>query len=314
LRQLIIGTRGSALALWQARHVAGRLRTLHGRELSLQVIRTAGDRLAGKHPGQFSTKGIFVKEIEDALLDGGVDLAVHSVKDLPGELPRGLTIGAYPGREDPRDALITAGGKGLEELPAGARLGTTSLRRRAQLRRQRPDLEFADMRGNVDTRMKKVERGDVDGIVLAMAGVTRLGLAGDTVRPLSTAVCLPAPGQGALGVEARADDEEVMTLLGRLDDPGTRHEVTAERAVLAALDAGCLVPLAAFARVREAVLHVESMVASPDGMRMLRGAVEGRLSEARELGLRLAEELKGQGAEEILALARESAWEAPPDD
>jgi len=230
VRKLVIGTRGSALALWQARHVAARLGKIHGGEVSLKIIKTAGDRLAGKHPGQFSAKGIFVKELEDALLAGSVDLAVHSVKDLPGDLPSGLTMGAYPGREDPRDALITPDGAGLEGLPEGARIGTASLRRRAQLLRHRPDLSFTDMRGNVDTRMRKVQQGDVDGLVLALAGITRLGLRGESVRPLPTEICLPAPGQGALGIEARADDDEVMTLLGRLDHHPLRGDSRASRA------------------------------------------------------------------------------------
>ena len=240
-----------------------------------------------------------------------MDLAVHSVKDLPGDLPSGLTMGAYPGREDPRDALITPDGAGLEGLPEGARVGTTSLRRRAQLLRHRPDLSFTDMRGNVDTRMRKVQQGDVDGLILALAGITRLGLRGESVRPLPTEICLPAPGQGALGIEARADDDEVMTLLGRLDHEDTRYEVTAERAVLTALDAGCLVPLAALARREGDRLSVESVVASPDGRRLLRETLVGTPSEAEGLGLKVAEGLKGQGAEELLREARRSA-ESPP--
>jgi hydroxymethylbilane synthase len=314
VRKLVIGTRGSALALWQARHVAARLEAIHGGEVSLEIIKTAGDRLAGKHPGQFSAKGIFVKELEDALLAGSVDLAVHSVKDLPGELPPGLTMGAYPGREDPRDALITPDGAGLEGVPRGARIGTTSLRRRAQLLRHRPDLSFTDMRGNVDTRMRKVQQGEVDGLILALAGITRLGLRGDTVHPLPTEVCLPAPGQGALGIEARAEDEEVMTLLGRLDHEDTRYEVTAERAVLSALDAGCLVPLAALARRDGDRLSVESVVASPDGRRLLKETVVGSPSEAGYLGLEVAKGLRGQGAEELLQEARRSAEPPPPGD
>jgi hydroxymethylbilane synthase len=314
VRDLVIGTRGSALALWQARHVAARLGAVHEGEVSLRVIKTAGDRLAGKHPGQFSAKGIFVKEIEDALLAGSVDLAVHSVKDLPGDLPTGLAMGAYPGREDPRDALITPDGGELVGLPAGARIGTTSLRRRAQLLRHRPDLSFTDMRGNVDTRMRKVQQGEVDGLILALAGVTRLGLRGESVRPLPTEICLPAPGQGALGVEARADDDEVMTLLGHLDHEDTRYEVTAERAVLSTLDAGCLVPLAALARRQGNRLRVESLVASPDGQRLLKEVVEGGPGEAEDLGFKVAEGLRRQGAEELLREARQAAALPPARD
>jgi hydroxymethylbilane synthase len=188
------------------------------------------------------------------------------------------------------------------------------LRRRAQLLRHRPDLSFTDMRGNVDTRMRKVQQGDVDGLILALAGITRLGLGGESVRPLSTEICLPAPGQGALGIEARADDDEVMTLLGRLDHEDTRYEVTAERAVLTALDAGCLVPLAALARREEDRLSVESVVASPDGQRLLRETLVGAPSEAESLGLKVAEGLKGQGAQELLEEARRSAESPPPGD
>ncbi len=306
-RPLIIGTRGSPLALWQARHVAARLKREGAAQVTLEVIRTAGDRLQQRHPGGFSAKGIFVKELEDALLARRVDLAVHSVKDLPGQLPPGLMLAAYPDREDPRDALLSIGARDLSGLPASATVGTTSLRRRAQLLRQRDDLCFVDMRGNVDTRVEKVRSGQVDALVLARAGLARLGLGADLMRPLPLDLCLPAPGQGALGIEARADDQEVLAILQALDDPTTRAEVVAERAVLAELDAGCLVPLAALGRMRDGALRLEAMVASPDGREVLREAVAGPPGQAEALGRGLAAALKARGAEAVLRQARRLA-------
>jgi hydroxymethylbilane synthase len=306
-RKLTIGTRGSRLALWQSRHIAQCLRESGVEQVELEVITTTGDRLVDRHPGQMSTKGIFVKEIEDALLQQRVDLAVHSTKDLPGELPAGLTLAAHPERVDPRDVLLTRDGSALEDLPQGAVLGTVSLRRRAQLLACRRDLRFTDMRGNVDTRIRKLEAGDVDGIVLALAGLHRLGLVDARCWPIPVEICLPAPGQGILGIECRAGDQEVIAALQSLEDADARREVTAERTVLAALDAGCLVPLAALARIRPGGMIVQGLVASPDGTKILREERQGSPDAAARLGHEVAEALKSRGALAILRAARESA-------
>ena len=313
-RKLTIGTRGSKLALWQSRHIAQRLRETGVEEVKLEVITTTGDRLGDRHPGQMSTKGIFVKEIEDALLHERVDLAVHSAKDLPGELPAGLTLAAHPERVDPRDVLLTRDGSALEDLPQGVVLGTVSLRRRAQLLACRPDLRFTDMRGNVDTRIRKLEAGQVDGIVLALAGLQRLGLVDDRCWPIPVETCLPAPGQGILGIECRAGDDEVIMALKRLEDADARREVTAERTVLAELDAGCLVPLAALARIQPGCMVVQGLVARPDGTEILREERQGSPDAAAQLGHEVAEALKSRGALELLRAARESATGQHPAD
>ena len=313
-RTLTIGTRGSRLALWQSRHIADCLRATGVQDVQLQVIKTTGDRLIEQHPGQMSTKGIFVKEIEDALLAESVDLAVHSTKDLPGELPPGLILGAHPERVDPRDALITSAGGSLDELPQGAVLGTVSLRRRSQLLARRPDLRFTDMRGNVDTRIRKLEAGEVDGIVLALAGLQRLGLADHRCWPIPVDICLPAPAQGILGIECRAADEEVVEILSRLEDLDARREVTAERTILAEMDAGCLVPLAALARVADGNMSVHGLVARPDGTEILRANCTGDAQAPAELGHQVVEALKAQGAVQLLKEARESTAGQMDDD
>ena len=313
-RTLTIGTRGSRLALWQSRHIADCLRSAGVEDVQLQVIKTTGDRLTEQHPGQMSTKGIFVKEIEDALLAERVDLAVHSTKDLPGELPAGLTLAAHPRRVDPRDALVTRQGGALDKLKQGAVLGTVSLRRRSQLLAVRPDLRFTDMRGNVDTRLRKLEEGEVDGIVLALAGLQRLELADHRCWPIPVEMCLPAPAQGILGIECRAADQEVVDVLGRLEDADARREVTAERTILAEMDAGCLVPLAALARVTGRKMTVEGLVARPDGTEILREQCAGEADEPGELGHRIVEALKKRGAVQLLKEARESIAGKLADD
>ena len=307
---LIIGTRGSALALWQARHVSARLETIQpGLTVTLQIIKTQGDEDSHSAPAQFSDKGIFVKEIEEALLGGAVDLAVHSMKDLPASLPEGLGLIAYPVRADRRDALVTVDGRDLAALPRHARVGTGALRRRAQLARARPDLRFVDMRGNVDTRLRKMAAGEADAVVLAMAGLTRLGLAKDGRCPLDPEVCVPAPGQGVLGLEARLDSAAVRAVVGRLDDASARCEVTAERGVLEVLDAGCLAPIGAMAEYDPAArtVHIRGIVASPDGTAFLESSTEGEAAEAAALGRDVAKQLLAAGAAEILAAARRQA-------
>jgi hydroxymethylbilane synthase len=311
---LRIGTRGSALALWQANHIADALKRLQGREVEIVLIRTSGDRLQaasvapmnGSIGSEAGTKGIFIKELQEALMAGSIDLAVHSMKDVPTETPPGLLLAAITRREDPRDCLISANGGTLKTLPSGARLGTGSLRRQAQLRHHRPDLDVLDLRGNVDTRLKKVESGEFDSIVLAMAGINRLGLAHRVTQVLDEDIVLPAVGQGALGIETRADDPRTSQLVSALDDEQTRACVTAERALLEALQGGCQVPLGALASLRGGELHLEAAVFSTVGSEYVRCSENGSVEEARAIGLRLAAALIESGAEKLLRLAGRS--------
>ena len=288
---ILIGTRGSALALAQAEGVARQLRDL-GARVELRIIKTTGDRVQGP-PEMPAEKGVFVKEIEAALLAGEVRLAVHSLKDLPTDLKPGLLIAAVPLRADPRDALISRGQR-LADLPRGARVGTSSPRRRAQLLRVRPDLEMLPVRGNVDTRLRKLAAGDYDAIVLAAAGLERLGLGDRIVERLACEVCLPAPGQGALAVEARAGDEEAIGLARRIEDAASRACVEAERALLAGLGGGCRVPIGALAEAEGAALRLRGVVASPDGARAVFGEKVGERERPQELGRLLAEDLAAQ--------------------
>jgi hydroxymethylbilane synthase len=316
--RLRIGTRGSRLALWQSNHIAERLTQLHGVETEIVRIRTSGDRLQSASVAQFNqaiaaqgTKGIFIKEIEDALLAGRVDLAVHSMKDVPTETPAGLAFPAITRREDPRDCLISREGRTLETLSAGARVGTSSLRRQAQLRRHRPDLDVVDLRGNVDTRVKKFENGECDAIVLAVAGVNRLGLTGKITQLLDEDVMLPAVGQGALSIETRLDDAQTAGFIAILDDPETRACVTAERALLHTLQGGCQVPLGALARLRGGDLHLEAAVFSAAGSECVRCSENGRPEEAQAIGTRLGRALIESGAGRILRLAGRSVGQGP---
>jgi len=246
-RTLRIGSRGSQLALWQANHIAQLLRNL-GHTVEVEIIKTTGDRLQeaafrAAHPEAVDGKGIFIKEIEEALAAGAVDLAVHSLKDLPTELAAEFTVGAVPSRVDARDALLTVGGKKLEDLPQGARVGTTSPRRQSQLLAMRNDLRFIEMRGNVDTRIRKLVEGQAEAIVLAAAGLERLGLTAHITHKFEVTEICPAPGQGALGIECRVNDVEMRGILAHLEDAATRYAVTAERAGLSALGGGCAVPI-----------------------------------------------------------------------
>lgn len=299
-----LGTRASALALAQSGMMAAALRKL-GAEVELVPMRTEGDRLLAAPLTEVGGKGLFVKEIEEALLDGRVDVAVHSLKDLPAELPRGLCLAAFPPREDPRDVLVTASGGGVEDLGRGARVGTSSPRRRAVLLQLRPDLAVEPLRGNVDTRLRKLERGDCDAIILAAAGLARLGLAPAHARPLGTDVFVPAVGQGILAVETREDDRRVRDLVGALDDAPTRPCALAERAFLARLGASCNTPVAAHARLDGAALVLTGIVVSPDGRRILRASDAGPRSEAAQVGRRLAESLLARGAASLAALEPE---------
>jgi hydroxymethylbilane synthase len=306
LKSLRIGTRGSALALWQANHVGGRLAELHGVQSELVRIRTSGDRFLTGSVALVGTKGVFIKELEDALLAGTIDLAVHSMKDVPTEIPGGLAFPAITRREDPRDCLVSHSGLRLGDLPVGARVGTSSLRRQAQLRHHRPDLQLLDLRGNVDTRLKKVAAGDFDAIVLAVAGVKRLGASDKVTEILTTELMLPAVGQGALGIETRSADRETANLVASLDDAETRACVTAERALLHELEGGCQVPLGALARLEGDDLLLEACVFSPDGTDFVRREFRGSAKEPDSVGKHLGQILIDAGADRILRLAGRS--------
>jgi hydroxymethylbilane synthase len=291
---IVIGSRGSQLALWQANHIAACLRKL-GVETRLEIIKTAGDKITDVPLAQVGGKGLFTKEIEEALLAGSIDLAVHSLKDMPTGLPAGLTLAAIPEREDPRDALI---GRPLNELGAGSRVGTSSLRRAAQLHALGRGLVTENLRGNVDTRLRKLDEGHYDAIVLAAAGLRRLGWAERIRELIDPGVMCPAAGQGALAIETRDDGGAGHEIARRLDDAATNVAVTAERSLLATLEGGCQVPIGAHARLDGDVLQLMAVVASPDGARVMRDRAEGR--DAVVLGRELGERMLAAGARDIL--------------
>lgn len=296
-----IGTRESALALRQAALVADRLRELApNRALELVPIKTSGDRLAQVSLGSFGGKGLFVKELEEALLDGRVDLAVHSLKDLPAVVPDALCLAAFPPRDDPRDVLVTRTAGGLAGLHPGAVVGTSSLRRRVLLFSLRPDLKTEMIRGNVETRIRRLSEGKYDAIVIAAAGLQRLGLQLEHARPLPPDQFIPAVGQGILAVEARANDRNVLELVHRLDHLETRRQAEAERAFLRHLGADCHTPVAGHARLADGELILTGLVASLDGRQVLRGRTTGVASNAELIGQKLAEELLARGARAIL--------------
>ncbi len=303
MRPLRIGSRGSVLARWQAEAIRERLTRLTGVPAEIVFIKTSGDRFQQVQINQIGLKGVFIKELEDALLEGRVDLAVHSMKDVPTQIPAGLALPAICEREDVRDSLVAASRAKLAQLSTGARVGTSSLRRQAQLRHHRPDLDLRELRGNVDTRLRKLERGDYDAIVLAKAGLDRLGWSDRITEVIPTEVCLPAVGQGALGIESRADDPEVPDLLRQLDHRETRAAVTSERALLAELEGGCQVPMGAWARVEHSELVLEACVLSVDGADYIRKRVAGSPLEPEALGRALARSLVAAGADRILRLA-----------
>jgi len=300
VKRLAIATRSSRLALWQAGHVKQRLEALHrGLEVGLLPMTTRGDELIDQRLDQAGGKGLFIKELENALADGRADIAVHSMKDLPADLPAGFELAAILAREDPRDALVSNRYASLEGMPAGAMVGTSSLRRSAQILERYPALEMRLLRGNVETRIAKLDRGDYDAVVLAVAGLTRLGLASRIRTQLALELCLPAPGQGALGIETLAARPELRALLAPLADRGTALCVRAERAVSRALGGSCTIPLAAYAEAHGARLRLRALVASSDGRRVARTEAEGNDPEI--LGTKVAEELRRRGADEILA-------------
>lgn len=298
---LILGTRGSKLAVHQSQWVQARLQELApGLTISLQRIQTSGDKILDVPLAKIGGKGLFVKEIEDALLSKEIDLAVHSMKDVPTALPEGLDILCVPPREDPRDALITHDGCRLDQLKPGARIGTSSLRRQAQLLHYRPDFTIHMLRGNLDTRLRKLREGQFDAIVLAAAGLRRLAWDAEITEYLPVHLSLPAIAQGALGIEARRDDTVVRDLLSRFEHHPTRITVTAERALLHRLEGGCQVPIAAHAVLDGETLTLDGLVASVDGRRVIRHQIRGAASEAEALGTRLAERLLADGGDVIL--------------
>ena len=300
-KTFVIGSRGSNLALWQARWIESKLREA-GHEARIEIIRTSGDKIRDVALAQVGEKagvgkGVFTKEIEDALAEGRIDLAVHSLKDLPTELPEGLTLAAVPERADPRDALV---GKTLEQLQPGHRVGASSLRRAALLRHLRPGVEMLDIRGNVETRLGKLDAGDYDAILLAVAGLERLGLGERIAERLDPGLFYPAIGQGALGVEIRADDPETAAAVAAVEHAPTRAATDAERAVLDGLGGGCQFPLGGLARVEGDTLHLATAVVAADGGRVVRAHLEGPASEAEALGRRAADTLLEGGAAALI--------------
>jgi hydroxymethylbilane synthase len=297
MAHLRIGSRGSQLALWQANHVADLLRG-QGNTVSIEVIKTTGDKITDVALSMVGTKGMFTKEIEEALAGGSVDLAVHSLKDLPTELQPEFHLAAVMKREDPRDAFVSSNFFDISELPEGARVGTSSLRRQSQLLAYRSDLQVLPLRGNIDTRMKKVQAGEYDAIILAAAGVSRLALNPDITCRIPPELICPAAGQGALGIEIRTGDKQTQELLNFLNDPEARATTLCERTLLQALGGGCQVPIGALAEVKDSKLVLTAMVGRPDGTQILRHKAEGR--DAEKLGKEGAAALLGKGADAIL--------------
>lgn len=300
LKSLKIGTRGSRLALWQANWVKSELEKRHpGLGVSLVIIKTTGDRILDVPLARVGGKGLFVKELEEAMLRGDVDLAVHSMKDVPAEFPEGLGIHCITEREDPRDAVISRGVR-FSDLPPGARVGTSALRRQAQLLALRPDLEMAVIRGNVETRIRKLDSENLDAVILAAAGLKRLGMTDQVTEYLPPDISLPAIGQGALGIECRLDDGEVREATAFLNHRETSLAVRAERAFLRRCEGGCQVPIAAHGRVWDGMLSLDALIASVDGARCVRGGITGPADRCEALGTELAERLLREGGREIL--------------
>ncbi len=305
--KIIIGTRGSALALWQAEWVKASLEKLSsGVQIELNKIKTTGDKILDVPLAKVGGKGLFVKEIEEALLEGRADIAVHSMKDVPTEFPPGLHLAVICEREDPRDAFISAikdgqfRVKSFNDLPRGARIGTSSLRRSSQLLNKRPDLKIEQLRGNLNTRLRKLDEGLFDAIILAVAGVKRLGWQDRITEILPPEISLPAIGQGAVGIETRIDDKVINSLISELNHSETSICVRAERSVLERLEGGCQVPIAAHARLLNGIITIDGLVGSVTGDRIVKSSIEGNPDNAESLGLRLAENLLAMGAKEIL--------------
>lgn len=300
--ELKIGTRQSLLALWQSNFIAGELRKEYPNcEVTLKKIVTKGDRILDVPLAQIGGKGLFTKEIEEELLDGTVDLAVHSLKDMPTVLPEGLCLTVITSRANVGDAFVSNKYNSFAELPQGAVLGTSSLRRRAQLLAARPDLKIVDLRGNVDTRLRKLDEGNMDAIILAAAGLQRLGH-GDRIKEIiPTSVCLPAVGQGALAIECRTDNTEVREMLAFLNDKATKQATDAERAFLGLVEGGCQVPIGVHAEVQDNEIKIEAIIASLDGSTVLRNTISGDAEKAVELGQKLGHQMLSEGGHDILA-------------
>ncbi|HDP69265.1 MAG TPA: hydroxymethylbilane synthase [Actinobacteria bacterium] len=305
-KKIVIGTRGSKLALWQTNFVAKKLKQFTDAEILIKKIKTQGDKILDSPLAKIGDKGLFVKEIELALNEKKVDLAVHSMKDVPTELPDGLIIASIVEREDPRDVLISKEKKSLSDLPKGARVGTSSLRRKAQLLSFRSNLTIVDVRGNLDTRLEKMDSGDFEAIILAAAGIDRMGWSDRISERISTDVILSAVGQGAIGIEIREDDDIIRKLVGKLNHLPTYRAVVAERALLRRLEGGCQIPVGSLGVVKDDSLELIGMVASLDGKRLIRDSISGKSSEAEDMGVELAERLIENGADEILEEIRES--------
>ena len=300
-KEIRIGTRASALALWQAEWVKSELEKKYpGMTVSLTKIKTTGDKILDVHLAQVGGKGLFVKEIEEAMLANEIDIAVHSMKDVPTLFPDGLHLSCITKREDARDALLTRNNMKFKDLPQGATIGTSSLRRQAQLMSVRPDFKIQQLRGNVDTRLRKLKEGQFDAIILAAAGVRRLGLTENVSEYLDPSISLPAIGQGALGIECRVDDRELNDLIAFFNHQDTRTCVTGERALLRRLEGGCQVPIACYGQMMNGKLHLIGLVGSVDGKRIIKDTIEGEADKAEKLGVTLAEKLLSKGADVIL--------------
>lgn len=305
MHKLNLGTRGSRLALWQSQRVAEELKkALPALEIEIKTIKTQGDKILDVALSKIGDKGLFTKEIENELLAGHIDLAVHSMKDLPGEMDPALAIGAVLRREDPRDVLLSHKGYRFDQLPGGAVLGTSSLRRMAQIKARRPDIEIVALRGNVETRIRKMQEQDLDGIILAWAGVSRLGLTEMVTDFLPEDLVLPAVGQGAIAVQIRADDHNTAEALGLINDKAAYSEVCAERSFLRTLQGGCQVPIGARAVVHDSQIYIRGLICSLDGSRLYRMEINGPAERGKELAVTLAEGLLAQGAGSILAEIR----------
>ena len=311
MTKLRIGSRGSQLALWQANHISALLRA-RGHEVEIEIIHTTGDKITDVALAMVGTKGMFTKEIEEAVADGRVDLAVHSLKDLPTELPPGFEIAAITKREDARDAFCSRLYSNVENLPHGARVGTSSLRRQAQLKAIRPDLDIHPLRGNVDTRLRKLEQGEYDAIILASAGLNRLGKTELIKQIIPAQIMCPAAGQGALAIEIRGADSATRQHVEFLNDDAARAATTCERALLNRLGGGCQVPIGAFAEMRNGKLHLEAIVADPDGSKVLRESRDGNFNDPERLGNDVGETLLARGGEEILEAVYGCGLALPP--
>jgi hydroxymethylbilane synthase len=309
--KLRIGSRGSQLALWQANHISAFLRA-RGHEVEIEIIHTTGDKITDVALAKVGTKGMFTKEIEEALAAGKVDLAVHSLKDLPTELPKGFEIAAITERQDARDAFCSKNYPSIDDLPKGARVGTSSLRRQAQLKATRPDLDIHPLRGNVDTRLRKLEQAEYDAIILASAGLKRLGKTELIKQIIPAEIMCPAAGQGALGIEIREGDAKTRELLAFLNDPNARAATTCERALLNSLGGGCQVPIGAFAEVHDGRLHLDSIVADPDGSKLLRDSRDGNTEDAESVGNAAGASLLKRGGDAILEAVYGRGLAVPP--